>query len=64
MVFCNAEITRKDVDVITAPNKDHVIVHQPMTKVDLTKYLENQNFRYDYVFEDNATNEMVYRFVA
>jgi len=51
------------VDVVTVPNKDVVIAHEPKQKVDLTKYLENQTFRFDYSFDENSTNEMVYRFV-
>uniref|UniRef100_A0A0M3HUH9 Kinesin-like protein n=1 Tax=Ascaris lumbricoides TaxID=6252 RepID=A0A0M3HUH9_ASCLU len=50
--------------VITIPNRDHVIVHQPQVKVDLTKCLENQKFRFDYTFDENSSNEMVYRFTA
>jgi len=55
------EVGKKEVNVITCPNKENVIVHEPKTKVDLTKYLENQNFRFDYAFDENASNEMVYR---
>ena len=38
------EIGRKEIDVITVPDKSSVLVHEPKTKVDLTKYLDNQNF--------------------
>ncbi|XP_052253397.1 kinesin-like protein KIF2A isoform X3 [Dreissena polymorpha] len=55
---------KKEVSVITVPNKETVIVHEPKTKVDLTKYLENQNFRFDYAFDENSSNEMVYRYTA
>lgn len=55
------EEKRKEVDVVTCPNKDSVIVHEPKTKVDLTKYLDNQIFRFDYAFDDTATNELVYK---
>ena len=55
------EIAKKDVDVITVPTKDNVIVHEPKLKVDLTKYLENQNFRFDFAFDESSSNEMVYR---
>ncbi|XP_060926826.1 kinesin-like protein KIF2A [Limanda limanda] len=58
------EITGKDLDVITIPSKDVVMVHEPKQKVDLTRYLENQTFRFDYTFDENSTNEMVYRFTA
>jgi len=58
------EMKRKEVDVTTCPNKDQVIIHQPMTKVDLTKYLDNNVFRFDYAFDENATNELVYKYTA
>ncbi|KAF8788350.1 Kinesin-like protein KIF2A like protein [Argiope bruennichi] len=58
------ETMRKEVDVITVPNKEHIVVHEPKNKVDLTKYLENQLFRFDYAFDENADNEIVYRFTA
>ncbi|XP_043942716.1 kinesin-like protein KIF2C [Protopterus annectens] len=58
------EIMKKDIDVVTVPNKGIMFVHEPKLKVDLTKYLENQTFRFDYAFDETATNEMVYRFTA
>jgi len=57
------ETLMKDLDVITIPSKDVVMVHEPKQKVDLTRYLENQTFRFDYAFDDTAPNEMVYRYV-
>jgi hypothetical protein len=39
------EIAKKDNDVITIPNKNHCLVHVPKSKVDLTKYLDNQTFK-------------------
>ena len=38
------EVNRKEIDVITVPDKSSILVHEPKTKVDLTKYLDNQNF--------------------
>ncbi|XP_057381291.1 kinesin-like protein Klp10A isoform X2 [Daphnia carinata] len=58
------ELARKEVDVITVPSKDRIIVHEPKTKVDLTKYLENQHFRFDYAFDDTCDNEKVYKYSA
>ncbi|XP_033978317.1 kinesin-like protein KIF2A isoform X2 [Trematomus bernacchii] len=58
------ELAMKDLDVLTVPSKDVVMVHEPKQKVDLTRYLENQTFRFDYAFDDSTTNEMVYRFTA
>lgn len=57
----SAESSMKELDVITIPSKDVVMVHEPKQKVDLTRYLENQTFRFDYAFDENTTNEMVYR---
>merc|ERR1719180_114350 len=54
----------KDVDVVTVASRDHVMIHEPKTKVDLTKFLENQQFRFDCVFDDNSTNEVVYKYTA
>ncbi|KAF7256846.1 hypothetical protein EG68_08224 [Paragonimus skrjabini miyazakii] len=58
------ELARREIDVITVPNKQTVVVHEPKTKVDLTKYLENQQFRFDYSFDDTSDNELVYRYTA
>ncbi|XP_052750244.1 kinesin-like protein Klp10A isoform X2 [Galleria mellonella] len=58
------EITKKEVDVISVPTRDQMIVHEPKNKVDLTKYLENQKFRFDYAFDDSCTNEVVYKYTA
>ena len=41
------ENKKKEVDVVTVPNRDMVTIHEPKAKVDLTKYLENQHFRSD-----------------
>ncbi|KAM3967855.1 kinesin-like protein Klp10A [Aphomia sociella] len=58
------EMNKKEVDVISVPTKDQMIVHEPKNKVDLTKYLENQKFRFDYAFDDSCTNEVVYKYTA
>lgn len=58
------ESNKKDIDVITIPNKDHIIVHLPKVKVDLTKYIDNQKFRFDYTFRETSKNELVYHFTA
>ncbi|XP_050669677.1 kinesin-like protein KIF2A isoform X2 [Leptidea sinapis] len=58
------ELAKKEVDVISVPTRDQMIVHEPKNKVDLTKYLENQKFRFDYAFDDTCTNEVVYKYTA
>ena len=71
----------KDVDVVTVASSDYVTIYEPKTKVDLTKFLENQQFRlffasntiiffifpcfrFDCVFDDSSSNEIVYKYTA
>uniref|UniRef100_A0A3B5L4J9 Kinesin-like protein n=1 Tax=Xiphophorus couchianus TaxID=32473 RepID=A0A3B5L4J9_9TELE len=56
------ECNKKEIDVVSVPGKGTLLVHEPKQKVDLTKYLENQVFHFDYSFDENATNELVYIF--
>ncbi|XP_056353063.1 kinesin-like protein KIF2C isoform X2 [Oenanthe melanoleuca] len=58
------ELTKKECDVVTVPSKCVLMVHEPKQKVDLTKYLETQTFRFDFSFDETSSNEMVYRFTA
>ncbi|XP_032668160.1 uncharacterized protein LOC116842700 isoform X3 [Odontomachus brunneus] len=58
------EHARKEIDVISVPSKDQMVVHEPKAKVDLTKYLENQIFRFDYAFDETCNNEIVYKYTA
>ncbi|KAM3603767.1 uncharacterized protein V6R79_001743 [Siganus canaliculatus] len=58
------EINKKEIDVVSVPGKGALLVHEPKQKVDLTKYLDNQVFQFDYSFEDSATNDLVYKFTA
>lgn len=58
------ELAKKEFDIISVPSKSLVLVHEPKLKVDLTKYLENQAFRFDYTFDETSANDMVYRFTA
>ena len=56
------ETSKKDIDVITMPTKDICLVHLPKLKVDLTKYLDNQKFRFDFAFDESTSNDLVYRY--
>nr|XP_023654433.1 kinesin-like protein KIF2C isoform X2 [Paramormyrops kingsleyae] len=58
------EVARKEIDVVSVPGRGVLLVHEPKQKVDLTKYLENQAFRFDYSFDETVTNDVVYRFTA
>ncbi|XP_053636808.1 kinesin-like protein KIF2A isoform X1 [Cherax quadricarinatus] len=58
------EQSKREIDVITIPKRNTLYVHEPRTKVDLTKYLENQNFRFDYAFDETCHNDLVYKYTA
>ncbi|XP_062447691.1 kinesin-like protein KIF2B [Rhea pennata] len=58
------ETELKDFDVVTVPCQDVVMVHEAKQKLDLTRYLKNQIFRFDNAFDDQATNELVYKHTA
>jgi len=58
------EINKKEIDIITVPSKENLLVHECKLKVDLTKYLENHKFRFDYSFDESCNNEMIYRYSA
>jgi len=58
------EIKKKEVDVVTIPSREGITIHEPKSKVDLTKYLDNQHFRFDYAFDENSNNELVYKYSA
>uniref|UniRef100_A0A7N8XB92 Kinesin-like protein n=1 Tax=Mastacembelus armatus TaxID=205130 RepID=A0A7N8XB92_9TELE len=62
--LCIPEIIRKEIDVVTIPGNGALLVHEPKQKVDLTKYLDNQIFHFDYSFDETATNGLVYNFTA
>ena len=50
------EANRKELDVNSVPRKDTLIVHEPRHKVDLTTFLENHKFRFDYAFDNKCVN--------
>lgn len=60
-LFLSTERLKNECDVITVQSKCVLLVHEPKQKVDLTKYLETQTFRFDFAFDESSSNEMVYR---
>jgi len=47
--------------VISVSSKDQIVVHELKLKADLTKFLHNQHFRFDYVFDEMSSNKLVYK---
>nr|CAI5826676.1 unnamed protein product [Callosobruchus analis] len=58
------DLVKKEIDIITIPNKNQLIVHEPKYKVDLTKYLDNHVFTFDYTFNETCSNQTVYKYTA
>ncbi|KAJ8982061.1 hypothetical protein NQ317_001470, partial [Molorchus minor] len=59
-----SDLQKKEIDIISILNRKLLVVHEPKFKVDLTKFLENHMFKFDYNFDENCSNEMVYKFTA
>eukprot|EP01032_Pedospumella_encystans_P016102 gene16102-18386_t len=54
------ELGQGDRDVMEVGRRGQVLIHEPKTKVDLTKIIETQEFRFDDAFEAHETNEVIY----
>lgn len=59
-----AELSRSEIDILECVDTETLCVHEPKTKVDLTKYIERHTFMFDEVFDDDADNMEVYRRTA
>lgn len=53
----------KETDVVSK-HGEVCYIHEPKSKVDLTKYLEHQKFRFDYIFDLDDDNTTVYEYTA
>ncbi|CAG9863338.1 unnamed protein product [Phyllotreta striolata] len=60
----NSDLLKKEIDIVTIPSKNQLIVHEPKFKVDLTKYLDNHVFTFDYTFNEACDNDIVYKYTA
>lgn len=58
------EVEACDVDVTTIPDGENMLLHECKLKVDLTKYLEHHEFRFDHSFDDTVPNAEVYKYTA
>lgn len=55
-----SEIARGDRDVMEIRSCGEVHVHEPKTRVDLTKVIETTSFAFDDSFDDSDSNEVIY----
>nr|XP_036669570.1 kinesin-like protein Klp59C [Drosophila suzukii] len=58
------ELADGELDVVSIPSKDMLVVHEPRKHVNLSKFLENHSFRFDYVFNEDCSNGTVYEYTA
>ena len=56
----NKEVQKNDIDIIETKESTNVIVKELKNKVDLTKYVEEHNYNFDCVFDENNSNEDIY----
>ncbi|XP_078439706.1 P-loop containing nucleoside triphosphate hydrolases superfamily protein isoform X2 [Wolffia australiana] len=55
------EISRKEDDIVSVHDSTSLSVHEPKLKVDLTAYVENHEFCFDAVLDEQVSNDEVYR---
>ena len=50
--------------MVTMPDKENTVIHECKLKVDLTKLLENHQFRFEFSFAENAIHDglQIYRY--
>ncbi|KAH8327341.1 hypothetical protein KR074_011577, partial [Drosophila pseudoananassae] len=58
------EQAQQELDVISVPNNESLVVHEPRQQLDLQRFLDNHTFRFDYVFDEDCTNSTVYQKTA
>jgi kinesin family protein 2/24 len=62
--FNESETATNEVDIISVPTNYEIVVHAEKNDLLLTKYVENQHFRFDYAFDEKCQNEFVYKQTA
>lgn len=60
----NNEATLDNFDIVTTCSDDHpfaqIYLHEPKTKLDMSRVINTHKFRFDHVFDESATNQQVY----
>ena len=64
----NLESSVFNFDIITTSTDNHphahIYLHEPKTKLDMSKEINTHRFTFDHVFDENATNEQVFKVAA
>eukprot|EP01048_Picozoa_sp_COSAG05_P016589 COSAG05_NODE_2155_length_3460_cov_10604.678667_2_plen_373_part_01 len=59
------EISKGEGDIVTVDRRSNTInVHEPKIKVDLQKFTEVHQFRFDVAFDENCSNQDIYQSTA
>ncbi|BFG05817.1 kinesin-like protein Klp59C [Drosophila madeirensis] len=58
------ELAERELDVISMPRADMLVAHSPRRHVNLVRFLENHNFRFDCTFDEACSNATVYNYTA
>lgn len=54
------EIEKGEIDIIELRSKASLVVKEQKTKVDMSKYIEEHNFFFDNVFDEDSSNQDIY----
>ena len=55
-----SEINKNTFDIIDIRSSSELVVKELKQKLDLTKYIEEHSFKFDYIFNENTNNEEIY----
>ena len=55
------EFSQNDIDIIGTEGKNIIVVKELKNKVDLTKYIEEHRYTFDRVYNENSTNQQIYK---
>ena len=55
-----SEINKNTFDIIDIRSSSELVVKELKLKLDLTKYIEEHLFKFDYIFNENTNNEEIY----
>lgn len=56
-----AEAQTNSPDIVSIVGDDSIIVHEPKEKVDMTRYIENSSFKFDYAYDVDVDNKTIYK---
>ncbi|XP_060656970.1 kinesin-like protein Klp59C [Drosophila nasuta] len=58
------ELKMQELDMVSVPHEELLVVHEPRKQVTLAKFLEHHHFRFDHTFDEHCNNTQVYERTA